>query len=171
MGARVSSGKDSKQDYETPPEFVQAVEYRLAVKFGIDLAGTEQNKKASLVITAEQDSLSVAWNDLKMGPGWLNPPFAKIGPWADKFVIESRLGFKGVMLTPASVDTIWHRDYVYGKARVLFPYPRIQFVGAEDPYPKPLMLSCYGFSPEFFNGEWYQPWCWAKAIKTPDLFG
>ena len=40
----------SKQDYETPAEFIQAVEVRFG-KIKVDLAATEQNAKADRYIT------------------------------------------------------------------------------------------------------------------------
>lgn len=143
-GAAHNKGK-SKQDYATPPEFVAAV----ARRFGPitwDLAATAENTKAPLCITPEQDSFSVRWHTLEPnGVLWLNPPFAHIAPWAQKCGVEAMAGARVIMLTPASVGTEWYADHVFGVASSMFIRPRLQFVGKEDPYPKDLMLSLFGF--------------------------
>ncbi len=157
-GARVSSGKDSKQDYETPWKLIYAIEGKLCRKFVIDLAATKENKKAPFFIPQDRDSLKIDWfieagSDLLC---WLNPPFKVIGPWAEKCAIESAKGCKIVMLTPASVDSLWWSNFVHNKAHVLFLQPRVQFDGACDPFMKPLALSCYNLP----MPERYQPWRW-----------
>jgi hypothetical protein len=58
------------------------------------------------------------------------------------------------MLTPASVSTEWFNDSVHGQALVLAIRPRIKFVGHADPYPKDLILSCYGEPPGFDTWRW-----------------
>lgn len=156
-GARISSGKGSKQDYETPMEFVRSVEKMLGEPFAVDMAATERNAKAPVWIDEERDSFTVNWAEfLQGGLGWLNPPFKTAGLWAEKCAMEAARGWRGVMLTPASVDTNWWANFVHHKARVLFCSPRIQFDGADDPFMKPLALSCYNLP----FPEWYQPWRW-----------
>lgn len=70
-----------KQDYRTPPEFVDAV----AKRFGRphwDLAASHGDE-IDLVLgyfTPEDDSLQQDWRDLPVvcGIAWLNPPFRNV---------------------------------------------------------------------------------------------
>lgn len=155
-GARVSSGKDSKQDYETPWKLIRSIEKHLGITFGADLAATESNKKADRFIGESQNSLRTDWYQYREFPCWLNPPFKVIGPWAERCAYYATKGMRIVVLTPASVDSNWWSNWVHKRANVLFLKPRVQFDGASDPFMKPLALSCYNFP----LAEWYQPWAW-----------
>src|SRR5665213_4144167 len=77
----------SNQSVGTPWEFVHAVERRWG-KLTIDLAASAENTKvADNFIDEHDDSLANAteWKvaDKKIR-AWLNPPFARIKPWASK---------------------------------------------------------------------------------------
>ncbi len=139
----------SKQDYATPPEFIEAVKRCLEIAaFTIDLAADETNTKAAEYYTEAQDSLTQEWTF--WGWAWLNPPFADISPWAKKCAESSaRIAF----LVPAAVGSNWFRDYVDGKARVLLLNGRISFDGV-GPYPKDCILCLYGAEPG------YEVWNW-----------
>jgi DNA (cytosine-5)-methyltransferase 1 len=128
----------SKQDYETPWELISAIEHKFG-QLDWDLACTLENGKAPRGFTPEDDSLSRNWAECD-GHLWLNPPFADIAPWAKKCA-ES--GSRVTMLVPASIDSNWFRDYVYGKATVVVVSPRISFDGRNS-FPKPCMLCLYG---------------------------
>jgi hypothetical protein len=78
----------SKQDYGTPPEFIQAVEDRLKSNFAIDLAASHENAKAPVYITEEENSLVQDWADrLGLGVGlaqpalWTHRAVVEEGPW------------------------------------------------------------------------------------------
>ncbi len=159
-GARVSTGKDSKQDYATPQTFIDAVvrDWCLGEAFSFDLAATKENAKATDYFTTEVNSLLVNWHAFK-GLMWLNPPFSLITPWAKKCSDESILGARIAMLVPASVDSNWWAHHVHKKAAVRFVSPRIAFDGT-DPYPKPLALLLYGDWHLTEEKEWYAPWRW-----------
>lgn len=162
----------SKQDYQTPPEFIDAV----AKRFGrptFDLAATagQQILGVDHFFTPEQDSLRQSWVNLRTPTeddavarvAWLNPPFAKIAPWADKLTSECRwLRRWTLMLVPASVGSEWYAKHVHGKALVLGLSPRLTFVGERTPYPKDLMLVCVGFGTVGFD-----TWRWDRAIVCP----
>ena len=142
---------NSKQDYETPWEFIRAVESRFGPVVW-DLAATKENAKGLLWISEEIDSLASKWS-----PGvlsWLNPPFGDIAPWAKKCAEEAALGARILLLTPASVDSNWWRDYIHGKAWVEFLSPRISFDG-KNSFPKPCTLSCFNVC-----GVGYGYWRW-----------
>ena len=153
MSARVSSGLDSKQDYGTPWPFIRAVEARWGA-LTLDLAAREDNAKAPAYITPEQDSLTSVW--VPFGRQWLNPPFARITPWAAKCAASELLAdARRFLLVPASVGSNWFASHVHRKALVLgLNGPRLQFEGSPDPYPKDLMLVCYGESPGFDVWRW-----------------
>ena len=81
----------SRQDYETPVVFLDAVMQRFDVKaFTADLAASPSNAKAVRFFTEESDSLKQDWTTLHEVPSkpvinlWLNPPFGHIEPWAKK---------------------------------------------------------------------------------------
>jgi phage N-6-adenine-methyltransferase len=141
----------SKQDYGTPSEFIAAVEGRFG-PLDFDLACTAANKVAT-DWPSGGDAFAITWSDL--GRAWLNPPFSRIEPWARRCA-ETRLGWSDriFMLTPASVGANWFAEHVHGKALVLGLSPRLVFVGEKDPYPKDLILSCYGEHPGFDVWRW-----------------
>ena len=153
MGAKLNRG-GSRQDYQTPPEFIEAVCRRLAIStFTWDLAASDANKQAPFFYTQEQNSLVQDW-DACGGWLWCNPPYSNIAPWVEKAAnsVESNIA----MLVPASVGSNWWLDYVHDKAHVLLLNGRITFVGAKDPYPKDCALLLYT---PFIEGG-YEVWSW-----------
>lgn len=120
--------------------------------FTWDLAATAENRKCEKFISPEQNSLSIDWRTLD-GSLWLNPPFERIRPWAEKCA-ATRQWNKIFLLTPASVGSNWFRDFVFKKALVLALNGRITFVGETMAYPKDCMLSCFGFEPGFDVWTW-----------------
>lgn len=138
----------SRQDYETPPDFLEAVEHRFG-PITIDLACRTDNAKAPSGYYFDQDinSLEQPWAcDIGSGVGFLNPPFGDIAPWAERCAIEGAKLKTGriVMLTPASIGSNWFAEHVHGKAYVIGLSPRLVFIGAKDAYPKDLCVSVYG---------------------------
>ena len=153
------------QTWATPWEFIRAVE----VRFGpihADLACTRENAKAGVgLFHPDVDALAVSWADrFPDGVLFVNPPFAKIEPWAAKCAIESTRR-KGLilMLTPAAIGTDWFAAHVHRKAQVIGIRPRIPFdgtpinpkTGKPDGFPKDLMLTVYGLG---FSG--FDTWRW-----------
>lgn len=149
----------SKQDYQTPPDFLAAVE----VRFGLlraDLAATYHNAAARPYLSIADDALDVEtrWTigDPARRFAWLNPPFADITPWVAKARAEALRGASTLVLIPASLGANWWRDHVHGVAWVLGLNGRLTFVGAADPYPKDCALLVYG--PEVIAR--YDVWSW-----------
>lgn len=137
---------NSKQDYATPREFIQAVERRFW-RIDWDLAAHERNHVADLWLGpggVAPDALSpdCLWRTLG-GFQWLNPEFSDINPWAHKCSIEAHYGASIALLTPASIGSEWFRRHVLGRALVLGLSPRLSFDG-RNPYPKDAMLSVFG---------------------------
>lgn len=151
---------NSKQDYQTPRDFIEAVEKRFG-KLAIDLAARSTNAQARKFVSPKVNSLGMNWSSyFPNDVCWLNPPFAKIGPWAQKcseYAYNTRNG-SGIILflTPASVGSNWFAKHVDGVARVLFLQGRLTFVGATTCYPKDCILSIFGN--EVTAG--YEVWKW-----------
>ena len=152
----------SKQDYATPREFLDAIRKRFGVeRFVWDLAANKQNSVTNVRHYFGPDHLAPAcrdaladtclWRNLK-GDLWLNPPYAHIEPWAEKCVTESLIANVAIhkqrifFLVPAAVGSNWYARHVHGKALVLFLSPRLSFDG-KAPYPKDCLLAVYGEKP------------------------
>ena len=149
----------SKQDYRTPTAFLEAVSTRFG-PIDCDLACEEHNKVAPIGVTkSKHDSLLYPW-DLCLGNCWLNPPFNRIQPWAEKCFGWHSLNTRIFLLVPASVGSNWFANWVHQKSLVLFLSPRLKFVGADDPYPKDLMLCCFGV-----GRVGYECWRWNTDNK------
>ena len=157
-GPSVKRGK-SRQDYATPPDFMESL-YKRFGPISFDLAASGENYKHPAYFTEAEDSLSQDWSKLR-GQLFLNPPFDNIAPWARKCADTSMakvlsLGIKIFFLVPASVGSNWFAAYVHKRALVLALNGRIHF----DPtnptwgYPKDCMLCVYGELPGFDVWRW-----------------
>lgn len=165
MSARVSSGKDSKQDYATPPEFIKAVER----KFGpiqFDLAAHAGNAVHARYFAppGSEDEAAEGWNaflyswhSLSAGLLWLNPEFNDTDRWAFRCLLEAKAGARIALLTPVAI-TNWFCDYIAGKADVYLLKGRLCFDG-KSPFPKDCMLS--HFHPQA-TGK-ISVWDWKKG--------
>jgi phage N-6-adenine-methyltransferase len=154
----------SRQDYETPQDLIDAIEQRFG-PLAFDLAAHAKNTKCKGYYNSRVDSLKQDWSLLK-GNLWLNPPFARIGPWAEKCKETVwywqhlngedtfALPFNIFLLTPAAIGSEWFRKHIYMHAGVIALNPRIQFVGEADPYIKDCMLSVFGMHPSFEVWRW-----------------
>lgn len=146
----------SRQDYETPPDFIRAVERRFG-PITWDLAASATNAKAPLFFTKEQDTLAQDWTRCT-GVCWLNPEFADIAPYAKKcrWSLSPHRDRTILLLTPASVGADWWAKHVHGYAYSMPLFPRLTFVGEKDVYPKDLLLSVFGGG----HGPGFSPWRW-----------
>jgi phage N-6-adenine-methyltransferase len=153
----------SKQNYATPMNFITAVQELLGIdQFDFDYAAERHTAKAEFYWTKEDNSLSPQhdWRSQLTddGWGWLNPPFAKIGPWAKRCHELAQAGGRVAFLVPAGVGANWYRDYVHSKARVLALNGRLAFIKGKPKllYPKDCILALYG--PDFTPG--FDVWSW-----------
>lgn len=143
----------SKQDYQTPDDFMEAVTRRFG-PMDWDLAADENNSKCGkFFLGEEQDSLKCNWRSLGYSANlWLNPPFSGIEHWAQKCSLSTlQAGPKIFLLVPASVGSNWYRDHVEPYACVLGLNPRLTFKGCKDPYPKDMVLAVYYSGLRGFN--------------------
>jgi phage N-6-adenine-methyltransferase len=147
---------ESKQDYETPPEFLAAVARRFG-SIAFDLAARADNAKAEHFFTPDQDALVQDWTRLR-GVCFLNPEFGDIEPWVRKcrWSASQDCDRTILALVPASVGAEWWTKHVHGHAYALALAPRLKFVGADDAYPKDLALLVYGGG----HGPGFWPWRW-----------
>jgi len=166
----------TEQDVGTDPKLFQVLDEEF--NFVWDLACNEDNclvKSEGVIFYhgftyPEHDALKESWFPIVgfdyYHPKWLflNPPYKNIEPWAKRCYLQSLMGAKIVMLTPASVGTRWFEEWVYDKAMVKFLIGRPTFKGHDKPYPKDMMISIF----DNFN-RGFGLWDWKKEIKhLPD---
>jgi phage N-6-adenine-methyltransferase len=151
---------NSRQDFATPDIFIAAVKKRFGIKdFAYDLAASATNTKARFYFDEKINSLLRAWHRLE-GDLWLNPPYARIAPWAEKCWVSTTLSPALVkqrifFLVPAAVGSNWFAKFVDGRALVLLLNGRLSFDGIAN-YPKDNILAVYGAKPS------YEVWRWRK---------
>lgn len=158
---------DSIQERATPQSLVDQIAEQFGVDFILDLAASEENRKTADFISEFQNALVSNWkawleecdcDDLIPNRcAWLNPPFKSVAPWMEKCKIESAKGCKIISLTLSSLGSNWYRHHVEGNALSLILRDRVTFVGCEDPFPKELMISLWGFG---MTGLGF--WSWKK---------
>lgn len=153
----------SKQDYATPRVFIDAVKVLFRIRrFAFDFAADQTNTQAQRYWDVETDALAqpaLRWREqLGSGVGWLNPPYAHIGPWAERCLTVSRLGGRVLFLVPASVGSNWYRDAIHEQfgVSVLFLNGRIPFIPGKPDwlYPKDLALIEFGTGVPFQLDIW-----------------
>lgn len=157
-GPRISSGKDSKQDYATPVELIAAVEKQFG-KIVFDLAAHAGNTKHERFFAPPElpesaygvDALAHDWAPLsskfrqpdgRPGVLWLNCEFGDIAPWVERCGIEGVHGANIVSILPAMVGANWARDFVFPHADVYFLNGRVSFDG-KNVFPKDCMIAHY----------------------------
>jgi hypothetical protein len=162
-GARISSGTDSKQDYKTQADLMEAI----VARFGpitFDLAALAENKqsphyfapctgpegplpfdKAAFGI----DAFDHSWYDLSTnffrrdgysGLLWLNCEFNDIPTWAARCRDEAKHGANILLLTPASVGANWFSELIAPYADTYLLKPRLSFIPKQT-YNKDCMIS------------------------------
>lgn len=132
---------------DTAPELITAV----VATFGnlaVDLAATDENAKAPIWLTKEEDSLTVDWH-MYDGILWLNPDAGDQSAWSAKCAAEARKGAKILYLTEAALDTLEFWAHVWPHATVYMLHPRMSY----DHRPVPLMLCAYNIRPPQVGGD------------------
>ncbi len=142
----------SVQSVQTPPDLMMAIETRFG-RMDFDLCADECNKQAGDYLNEIDNSLVQDWDTID-GNLWCNPPYGDIEPWVKKAAGCSQ-DTTIYMLVPASVGSNWYAHYVHECAYVLALSPRVKFVSHKTPFPKDLLLVCYGLG---FKG--FDIWRW-----------
>lgn len=160
---------NAPQVYRTPRALLDAIEQRFG-RIEFDAACRYDNAVAVRgYYYPEVDALERDWNDDLAGPRthpqrepplvYTNPPFALSGKFAAKHA--SYVG-RSLLLVPASVDSNWFAEYVWGRALVLPLSPRVTFVDQPTPINRALMLCAFNVGMIGF-----EPWRWApKKERT-----
>lgn len=119
---------DLRQCWETPLDFWEVANAEF--EFQIDIAATAENRKCERFISLEQDALGpFPWLSSSARRGWLNPPFKKMMPWADRSYVEGIKHPDSVvcMLGPLSAAP-WLTDFCdIHASEIRDLYPRPQF--------------------------------------------
>ncbi len=158
INSRIAEKKPkTKQDYVTPMNLIAEIELRFGLQFVLDLAGTEENKRCEHVITPEDDSLLVSWEDRMNGillndmawhgmaagmrpAAWLNPEFGQTAKYMRKAADQ---GIIMVSLTLASIGSAWYQNFVRPNAMSLIT-DRITFDGETQGFNRDTMISLWG---------------------------
>jgi DNA N-6-adenine-methyltransferase (Dam) len=180
--ARISSGKNSKQDYQTPKALIEAVKKRFG-PITLDLAARGYNKVCDRYIApntavmdeeefSEQErlidkdafainSLAQDWAKLHKelgGTFWLNCPFNDIPTWSAKCALEGSRGTEILLLIPYGTTKAFMLNCV-GKANLYLLEGRLQFILGES-FPKDCVICHYGPQPD--KGLCF--WDWKRDI-------
>lgn len=171
---------DSRDDWATPAEYIQAVEARYG-PLTLDAACLEDTAQANSFYTPEDNALIQPWRGHCF---WLNPPFDELkkGEWGEKAAAEAALpDTLGLMLTPVRTGSEWWRWLVFesGVCReVLFNYPRIKFLVGGVPMERPAFdtnLLVLRGDKDSVHDDKFKPWDWTQecqrnlfdAVPTP----
>ena len=162
MGARISTGANSKQDYTTPDEFVKAVVNRFG-PIDFDLAARDYNTRSPNYFAPATgpegplpfdpkaygtDAFDSSWAKVSdkfrrkngdKGLLWLNCEFDDIPRWSSRCRNEAIMGANILLLTPAAIAN-WFADNIAGQADVYLLLGRISFIPGQT-YNKDCMLS------------------------------
>jgi phage N-6-adenine-methyltransferase len=141
----------ARQDWATPPQFIQWLSRRWGVEFDLDVAASDMSAKAPKWFTINDDALTQEWS----GTCWMNPPFGRaLEQFIDKAIIELKSGRAEEVwiLVPARTETKWFHDKVMPNASNVFLIRgRFCFIagegktaakGANSPFPSCLIRMC-----------------------------
>lgn len=126
---RVSSGKDSKQDYGTPQYLFG--HFDSMYHYTLDAAASHANAKCDRYFTEKVNGLQQSWASEMV---WVNPPYNNVLPWIVKAAYE-------VARDCAGVSLLLNNDCGVGWYKYLWRLPmesdwnfishRVRFVGAK----------------------------------------
>ena len=111
-----------KQDWQTPPEFMNA----LPVKFDLDACAYDSTAQAPKWFTEADDALKQDWKGLV----WMNPPYGSAIPtWLEYAYQQSLKAHNKAVwcLVPARPDTAWFHD-IACKGKILLLRGRVSFL-------------------------------------------
>lgn len=126
---RVSSGKDSKQDYGTPQYLFDY--WNKHYHYTLDAAASDCNTKCDKWFTEKQNGLYKCWANEVV---WINPPYNNVLPWIVKASSQLDLDCLGVsLLLNNDCGVGWYRHLwrLPNLAHWNFIDHRIKFVGAK----------------------------------------
>jgi len=136
--------------WETPVRLAEALSCAVG---GFDLdpcaATTDRRRarvKARVLLTADDDGLSVSWSGISASPKvFLNPPYSRgLSDWVRKCLLESQRGCLVVALIPARPDTSYWHDLIAGKGDVFLLRGRLKFGDEDNSAPFPSAVVVWG---------------------------
>jgi phage N-6-adenine-methyltransferase len=133
--------KSDRQDWETPPAFIEYVEQDIiGRKITFDVCALPETAKAPNYFTPADDGLTRDWP--RKGVCWMNPPYDELAAWLKKAADEALGGSVVVALIPARTDTVAFQEAASRASAVVFIKGRLKFVGAKDsaPFPSALLI-------------------------------
>jgi hypothetical protein len=185
---RISSGSDSKQDYRTPSDLIEACRNRFGDLL-FDLAAHADNTQSPhyfapaidrdgrpLPVDPKAEGIDAfehSWAEVfkKYSKGklsgneflWLNPEFDDIAAWAKRCASAASLGATIVFLTPAAVGSNWFRDLIAPHADVYLLNGRPSFIPKQT-YNKDCMIS--RFSPDAQKSMCIWQWKTGEILQS-----
>ena len=131
-----------RDNWETDPVVVRALERILGFKFDVDVCGTIYNRKAPTVITKDPrlyydcyipglrchwDAMNTDWAVLGRY-AFMNPPFTLKSSFISRAVSQAERGITVVGMVPAGICFGWYRKMEREASRILIPDKRINFI-------------------------------------------
>lgn len=99
---------------------------KLGLQFDLDVASSFNEQittPAARRFTIEDNALEQDW----FGRVWMNPPFSKPSPWAEKWANHGN----GVALLPLSGNSRWWRNLWQSQAKVVMIEPNTGFINPQ----------------------------------------
>ena len=131
-----------RQDWGTPPLFVNWIEEEIGVEFTLDAAASAHNAVCEHFYTKETDGLNQTW----YGTVWVNPPFGnELKHWVAKACQEA-VNARIFMLIPCRPDTRYFHELIMKNATNIYLIKgRFNFLfdgrvpGGNAPFPSMLV--------------------------------
>lgn len=153
-------------EWSTPRDFFDKISAEYG-PFDLDPCATDENAKAEIYYTKEDDGLSQTWS----GRVWMNPPYGReIGKWMAKAYEASQTTAEIVVcLVPARTDTAWWHDYAM-LGNITFIRGRLKFGGSKNSAPFPSALVVFKMKEPRTECLWISPKAQKENTHT-EMFG
>jgi len=116
----------SRQDWRTPPEFIQAMA-RAGMPILLDAMASDDNALAERFYTEQDDAFGYVWPN----GSFCNPPFGKTAQVV-KHLASGNFHGSAYVLTPGDTSTRWFRELFGIACELVFLQPRISFWHPEE---------------------------------------
>lgn len=132
-------------EWSTPDEVVEHFA-KFVGPFTLDVCATEENAKAPVFFTAQENGLAQDWVYYASGgAAWLNPPYSDIEPFVLKALTETARGLPAVVcLLPSRTDRPWFHALLSQQHRCAFYFcrGRLRFgdATADAPFPSVVVV-------------------------------
>lgn len=133
--------KNARDNWTTPEDLF--IDLNNEFHFTLDPCSDIYNHKCEKFYTIADNGLDQSWAGEIV---FCNPPYGRnISKWVKKAYYEYILNNTfSVLLIPASTDTSYFHDYIYGVAEIRFIRGRLRFGGSSQNAPFPSMIVIYG---------------------------